>query len=48
MQQYFKVSPPTVPQMILTLENGGFIERVPGQKRSIRLLVDRKEIPELE
>lgn len=48
MQRYFKVSPPTVHQMILTLETGRLIERVPGQNRSIRLLVDRNELPELE
>ena len=48
MQQFFKVSPPSVHQMILTLDKSGFIERVPGQRRSIRLLVDRKDLPELE
>ena len=36
MQQYFRVSPPSVLQMILTLENKGLIERTPGQARSIR------------
>ena len=48
LQRYFKVSPPTVQQMILTLEDQGLIERVAGQPRSIRLLVDRKDLPELE
>ena len=32
MQQYFRVSPPSVHQMILTLETHGLIERTPGQK----------------
>ena len=48
LQKYFKVSPPSVHQMVLTLEVNGFIERVPGKGRSIRLLVPRDELPELE
>jgi hypothetical protein len=30
LQRYFRVSPPVVHQMILTLEARGFIARVPG------------------
>ena len=41
MERYFKISPPSVHQMILTLEKKGFIERVPGKARSIRLLLPR-------
>jgi repressor LexA len=37
MQRFFKVTPPSVHQMVLTLANRGFITRVPGQARSIRL-----------
>jgi Mn-dependent DtxR family transcriptional regulator len=48
MQNYFKVSPPSVHQMVLTLEANGFIERVPGQGRSIRLLIPREGLPDLE
>jgi DNA-binding MarR family transcriptional regulator len=48
MQDYFKVTPPSVHQMVLTLDAKGFIERVPGQGRSIRLLVPRGELPELQ
>lgn len=48
MQRYFKVSPPTVHQMILTLEERGLIERVPGQARAIRVLLPRQELPDLE
>jgi len=48
MQQYFKTSPPSVHQMVLSLEKRRFIERVPGQGRSIRLLLPRQEIPDLE
>ena len=48
MQLYFKVSPPSVHQMVLRLEANGFIERVPGQGRSIRLLIPREDLPDLE
>ena len=48
MQKYFKVSPPSVHQMVLTLEKKGLIERVPRQARSIRLLLPRQELPDLE
>ncbi|MEA2040619.1 MAG: MarR family transcriptional regulator [Thermodesulfobacteriota bacterium] len=48
MQRYFKVSPPSVHQMVLTLEKKGLIEKVPYQARSIRLLVAREELPDLE
>lgn len=48
MQRYFRVSPPSVHQMILTLEANGLIERFPGQGRSIRLLLERKDLPDLE
>ena len=48
MQRHFRVTPPSVHQMVLTLELHGFIERIPGQGRSIRLLVPREQLPELE
>jgi Mn-dependent DtxR family transcriptional regulator len=47
MQQYFRVSPPSVHQMILTLEAHGLIERIPGQARSIRVLIPREQLPDL-
>lgn len=47
MQQYFRVSPPAVHQMILTLEARGLIERTPGQPRSIRLLLPPSQLPNL-
>ena len=37
MMQFFQVTPPSVHQMILTLERRGLISRVPGQARSITL-----------
>jgi hypothetical protein len=48
MQRYFRVSPPTVHQMILTLEARGFIERVPRTPRSVRLMIPRSDLPDLE
>ena len=48
MQAYFGVTPPTVHQMVLSLERNGLITRTPGQARSIRLLLPRHELPDLE
>jgi repressor LexA len=47
IQRYFRVSPPAVHDMIMTLERRGFITREPGKPRSIRLLVSRENLPEL-
>ena len=48
MERYFRVTPPTVHQMILKLEEKGLISRVPGQARSIKLLVSDEEVPPLK
>ncbi len=48
MQGYFGVTPPSVHQMVVTLERNGFIARTPGRPRSIRLLLDRAELPDLD
>ncbi len=47
LQRFFRVSPPTVHQMVLTLERLGFIERTPGQARSLKLLLNREQLPDL-
>jgi hypothetical protein len=47
MQQYFRVSPPSVHQMVLTLERSGFIRQQPGIARSIEMLVDPEHLPVL-
>ena len=47
MQQYFDVSPPSVHQMVLTLERAGLIARQPGVPRSIEMLVDPQHLPAL-
>ncbi len=43
--QHFLVSAPTVHQMILKLEAGGWIAREPGVARSIRLLGRSDDLP---
>jgi Mn-dependent DtxR family transcriptional regulator len=48
MQRHFHVTPPSVHQMVLTLESKGYIERTPWEARSIRLLLKREELPDLE
>jgi len=48
MARYFDISPPAVHQMVVTLERRGLIERIPGRSRSIRLLLPREDLPDLE
>ena len=48
MQRHFCVSPPSVHQMILTLERVGLIRRQPGVPRSIELLVAPEDLPILK
>lgn len=48
MQRYFQVTPPTVHQMILKLEQSGLIERIPQQARSIKVLVPSEDLPRLK
>jgi ubiquinone/menaquinone biosynthesis C-methylase UbiE len=48
MQVFFRTSPPSVHQMVLRLEERGFISRVPGQPRTIKVLVPPHQLPELD
>ena len=48
MQRFFKTTPPTVHNMVVQLEKKGFIAKEPGQPRSIRVLLPREDLPELE
>lgn len=48
MQHYFRVTPPSVHNMVLTLDKEGLIKREPGVPRSIRLLVPPSDLPYLE
>lgn len=47
LQRHFGVTPPTVHQMVLTLERAGLIRRQPGVARSIELLIDPQDLPVL-
>ena len=48
MQRHFRVSPPSVHQMVVTLERAGFIRRQPGVARTIELLVAPRDLPILK
>ena len=48
MQRFFQIAAPSVHTMVLTLERRGFIQRVPGQARSITLLVPPESLPPLK
>ena len=48
MQRFFRVSGPAVHQMVVGLEKAGLISRQPGVPRSIRLTIERSELPELQ
>jgi len=48
IQRFFRVIPPSVHQMLLTLEREGLISRRPGVARSIAVLLDRADLPELQ
>jgi DNA-binding MarR family transcriptional regulator len=48
MQRHFDVSPPSVHQMVLTLEQVGLIRRKPGVPRSIELLIAPENLPILK
>jgi repressor LexA len=47
-QRYFRVSPPSVHNMIVTLDERGLISRELGRPRSIKLLINREDIPDLD
>ena len=48
MQRFFQITPPSVHSMVLTLERRGLIRRVPGQARSITLIVSPESLPRLK
>jgi Mn-dependent DtxR family transcriptional regulator len=48
IQAYFQVTPPSVHNMIVTLERRGFISKTPGAPRSILVLVEAELLPPLE
>ena len=48
IQRFFRLTPPSVYQMLLTLEREGLISRRAGVPRSIAVLVDRALLPALQ
>jgi repressor LexA len=48
MVRYFRVSAPSVHQMVVTMEERGLITRTPGKGRSIVLAIPKEELPDLE
>jgi DNA-binding MarR family transcriptional regulator len=47
IQRFFRVSPPSVHQMLLTLERAGLISRQPRVARSVTLTIDPQRLPAL-
>jgi DNA-binding MarR family transcriptional regulator len=47
LQRHFHVTPPTVHQMVLTLERLGHLRRIPGRARALEVLVAVDELPVL-
>ncbi len=48
LQRYFQTTPPAVHEMVRTLHSRGLISREPGKPRTIRVLLPREELPDLE
>jgi len=48
IMRFFGVTPPTVHQMVLTLEKRGLISRRSGAARAITVLVDPAKLPDLK
>jgi SOS-response transcriptional repressor LexA len=48
LQRHFRVSSPSVHQMVVTLERAGLIRREPGKARSIVVLVPPECLPLLQ
>lgn len=48
IQEYFRVSAPSIHQMVVTLTDKGLISRVEGQARTIKVLVPENELPKLK
>lgn len=48
LQRYFKTTPPTVHNMVVQLEKKTLIEKKPNEPRSIKCLLSRTELPDLE
>ena len=47
-QRFFRVTPPSVHQMIIELERRGLISRIPRQPRTIKLILPVEDLPQLQ
>ena len=47
-QRFFGVTAPSVHQMIVTLERQALVSRVPGQPRTIKVMLPADELPRLQ
>ncbi len=47
MARYFGITPESVHGMVVKLTERGLVARVPGQARSLKLLLSRDELPDL-
>lgn len=47
-EDYFKSYPASVNSMLITLEKKGYISKEKGKVRSIKLLLKKDQLPELE
>ena len=47
LQRHFGVTPPSVHGMVLSLERAGLIRREPRRARSIKILVEINDLPQL-
>ncbi|MGC2289524.1 MAG: MarR family transcriptional regulator [Thermoplasmata archaeon] len=45
---FFAVRGPSAHRMILQLEDHGYLSRTPGQPRTLKVLLPRESIPELQ
>jgi Mn-dependent DtxR family transcriptional regulator len=45
---FVEVRGPSAHQMILRLEEGGYLSRIPALPRTLKVLLPREQIPELE
>jgi Mn-dependent DtxR family transcriptional regulator len=45
IQRFFRVTPPTVHQMVKTLHTAGLISRTPRQARTLQILVEPEQLP---
>jgi DNA-binding MarR family transcriptional regulator len=48
MADFFAVRGPSAHRMIIQLEERGYLSRTPGQPRTLRVLLSRECIPDLE